>query len=127
MAVRNLIFRGLLLLTLLLFAGAAAAQIEVPFRLHSEHRMILVKAKINGKPARLIVDTASASTILSEKALGMSIRTNRPGVYNKRFTLSSEHSAGGQSAVSWKRKMFSTLLFFLRICYTRIPQSAPGD
>jgi predicted aspartyl protease len=67
------IARGIILLAVFwLVAGLAAAQeVAVPFESRGKTDVILLEARVNGKPARLILDTGAAQTILSPQLVGI--------------------------------------------------------
>lgn len=44
---------------------ALAGDFDVPFESVPKHRAIVVEARVNGRPVRLLVDTGSARTVLS--------------------------------------------------------------
>ena len=63
---------GLILILLLLAAGPGSAQpgvVRVPFR--AVNSLILVEAKVNGRPVTLLLDTGANKTILNAKAYGI--------------------------------------------------------
>jgi len=51
--------------------GEGAASIEIPFELNRQFGSILVRVRVNGEPAVLLVDTGSSHTILSGTFLGL--------------------------------------------------------
>lgn len=63
---------GLILMLLLLAARSSGAQpsvVKVPFR--AVNSLILVEAKVNGRPVTLLLDTGANKTILNAKAHGI--------------------------------------------------------
>ena len=48
-----------------------ASSIEIPFELNRQFGSILVRVRVNGEPAILLVDTGSSHTILSGNILGV--------------------------------------------------------
>jgi hypothetical protein len=48
---------------------ASAPREGIPFELNSKFGSILIKVQVNGRPARLVVDTGSSHTILSSELL----------------------------------------------------------
>ena len=64
--------RGLILILLLLAARSSTAQpgvVRLPFR--AVNSLILVEAKVNGRPVTLLLDTGANKTILNAKAYGI--------------------------------------------------------
>jgi hypothetical protein len=63
---------GLILILLLLAPRSSSAQpgvVRVPFR--AVNSLILVEAKVNGRPVTLLLDTGANKTILNAKAYGI--------------------------------------------------------
>jgi hypothetical protein len=59
---------------------AQAGDTELPFQLHGRDLVILVEARVNGKPVTLILDTGAAATILHYQILDipeMNLRLSR--------------------------------------------------
>jgi len=52
----------------------AAPGVEIPFELNRQFGSILVRVRVNGEPAVLLVDTGSSHTILSGNLLGLNPR-----------------------------------------------------
>jgi len=48
---------------------ASGPQDGIPFELNPKFGSILIKAQVNGRPAKLVVDTGSSNTILSSELL----------------------------------------------------------
>jgi hypothetical protein len=64
--------RTSILTVLLLLANLAGAdEFEVPFRLQSDHRAMLVSVAVNGRAATMLVDTGAASTFVSAGLVGV--------------------------------------------------------
>jgi predicted aspartyl protease len=49
----------------------AAPSVDIPFELNHQFGSILVRVRVNGEPAVLLVDTGSSHTILSGTFLGL--------------------------------------------------------
>ena len=47
-----------------------AGEFEVPFERHPSHNAIVVEVRVNGRSARLVVDTGAANTVLSPEITG---------------------------------------------------------
>jgi hypothetical protein len=60
-----------LLLVLVATLSLAAQQVELPFHTDSEHQVVLLEAAINGRPARLVLDTGASATIAGQTFLGL--------------------------------------------------------
>ena len=69
MATRKSLFATLLLGCLMAGAVTAAGQVEVPFRQDGRNKLIFLEARINGKPALLLLDSGATITIVNARLL----------------------------------------------------------
>jgi len=106
--------RLLLAVSFSLFASTLHAQtFRVPY--HSVNSMILLDARVNGKPAALMLDTGSAMTVLDVSALGLSeqyafkrseVNRGAPGIHGDIGISAADLNIGGSQ---WKSHRVSVM------------------
>ena len=69
MASRKNLFATALLLCVVAGAGTAASQVEIPFRQDASNKLMFLEARINGKPALLMMDCGATVTIVNARLL----------------------------------------------------------
>jgi Aspartyl protease len=69
MASRKNLLATVLLLCVVAGAGTAASQVEIPFRQDVRNKLIFLDARINGKPALLLMDCGATITIVNARLL----------------------------------------------------------
>jgi hypothetical protein len=69
MASRKNPFATVLLLCVVVGAQTAASQVEIPFRQDARNKLIFLDARINGKPARLLLDCGASTSVVNARLL----------------------------------------------------------
>jgi hypothetical protein len=69
MARRKNLFATVMLLCVVVGAGTAASQVEIPFRQDARNKLIVLDARINGKPARLLLDCGASTSVVNARLL----------------------------------------------------------
>lgn len=77
-------------------AGSAAAQVEVPFQQDGRNKLIFLDARINGKPALLMLDSGASITAVNAALLEV-------GDWDLRIAKFSTQGPGVSGEAAWAK------------------------